>query len=194
MLSRYARQTRRLSLDLWRQAQPTFDVQGDTGITAEHIDRHCTQVPNTRCIANSSASTQLQQSPQVDREAEVRRLIYRAKQRGFLELDLLIGSWAEKRVPSMGQAEFEAFQEVLEQENPDVFKWITGQVPAPSVMLDNRVFQELQSDVQRQLDRRRPEDTAAKPGRTWVRGWDDAWRETSSESDLVPDTGASTRT
>lgn len=71
MLSRYARQTRRLSLDLWRQAQPTFDVQGDTGITAEHIDRHCTQVPNTRCIANSSASTQLQQSPQVDREAEV---------------------------------------------------------------------------------------------------------------------------
>lgn len=55
-------------------------------------------------------------------------------------------------------------------------------------------MQELQSDVQRQLDRRRPEDTAAKPGRTWVRGWDDAWRETSSESDLVPDTGASTRT
>lgn len=41
----------------------------------------------------------------------------------------------------MGQAEFEAFQEVLEQENPDVFKWITGQVPAPSVMLDNPVFQ-----------------------------------------------------
>ena len=68
-------------------------------------------------------------------------MLYRAKQRGFLELDLLVGQWAERHVPTMGRDRLDAFQQVLEQENPDMFKWITGQAPAPPHMLQNPVFQ-----------------------------------------------------
>ena len=71
---------------------------------------------------------------------QVSRMLYRARQRGFLELDLLVGMWAEQHVPSMDRAHLDAFQDVLEQENPDMFKWITGQAAAPPSMLKNPVF------------------------------------------------------
>ena len=51
-----------------------------------------------------------------------------------------MGHWAEQHVPSMDRARLDAFQEVLEQENPDMFKWLTGQLPTPPQMLQNPVF------------------------------------------------------
>ena len=74
------------------------------------------------------------------RRAAVNRLLYRAKQRGFLELDLLVGLWAERNVPRMSVSELTAFEEVLDIENPDLFKWLTGQEPAPEALRDNASF------------------------------------------------------
>ena len=42
----------------------------------------------------------------------VNRLLYRARQRGFLELDLLVGVWAEHNIPLMGTDALAAFSEV----------------------------------------------------------------------------------
>ena len=45
-------------------------------------------------------------------------------------MDLLVGMWAEKNVPKMDAAQLKAMEEVLDQENPDLFKWLTGQESA----------------------------------------------------------------
>ena len=38
------------------------------------------------------------------------------------------GMWAEKELPRMSGPEIAEFEAVLDQENPDMFKWLTGQV------------------------------------------------------------------
>jgi succinate dehydrogenase flavin-adding protein (antitoxin of CptAB toxin-antitoxin module) len=57
------------------------------------------------------------------RAQSVNRLLYRAKQRGFLELDIIMGEWAERHLPSQGDAFLASFSDVLDEENPELFKW-----------------------------------------------------------------------
>lgn len=71
---------------------------------------------------------------------QVKRMLYRARQRGHLELDLIVGLWAEENVPSLKPPELRQLQEVLECENPDLFKWLTGQDAAPSELASNDMF------------------------------------------------------
>lgn len=101
------------------------------------------------------------------------KLLYRSKQRGFLELDLLIGGWAEQKIPGMNMEALEQLQEVLDEENPDLFKWLTGQAPSPDHLLENPVYVAIKEDVGRQLDQTTQGATRAKAGTLWVRGWHD---------------------
>lgn len=55
-------------------------------------------------------------------------------------MDLLVGMWAEKHVPRMDAAQLKAMEEVLDQENPDLFKWLTGQESASEAMMANPAF------------------------------------------------------
>lgn len=61
-----------------------------------------------------------------------KRLIFRAWHRGTREMDLLVGSFADRNVPGFGAAELQAFEEILTENDPDVYDWITGQKPVPS--------------------------------------------------------------
>jgi hypothetical protein len=45
----------------------------------------------------------------------VSKLLYRSRQRGFLELDLLVGLWAEQQVPHMDKRMLQQFTVVLDQ-------------------------------------------------------------------------------
>ena len=72
---------------------------------------------------------------------QIKRMMYRARQRGHLELDLLVGLWAEEHVPSLGRAQLSQLQTLLECENPDLFGWLTGQKAYPPELQDNSAFQ-----------------------------------------------------
>jgi hypothetical protein len=45
----------------------------------------------------------------------INKLLYRSRQRGFLELDLLVGLWAEQEVPKMDIDTLQQFTVVLDQ-------------------------------------------------------------------------------
>eukprot|EP00879_Flechtneria_rotunda_P003528 GHRR01003760.1.p1 GENE.GHRR01003760.1~~GHRR01003760.1.p1 ORF type:complete len:150 (+),score=32.82 GHRR01003760.1:222-671(+) len=110
------------------------------------------------------------------RKKLVNKLLYRSKQRGFLELDLLVGLWAEEQIPKMGTHMLKQFAQVLDQENPDLFKWLTGQQQAPQDMQQNQAYQALSQHVSQQLDEFRPAAAKTAEGKEWIRGWDDASR------------------
>lgn len=67
-----------------------------------------------------------------DLDEKRRRLLYHSRQRGWLELDLILGSFAEKNLPIMSDADVEDYATLLEEETPDMFKWMSGQSPVPS--------------------------------------------------------------
>lgn len=60
-----------------------------------------------------------------------RKLIFRSWHRGTREMDLLMGSFADKNLAAFGQAELETYERLLENNDPDIYDWITGRATAP---------------------------------------------------------------
>ncbi|KAK3287793.1 hypothetical protein CYMTET_4703 [Cymbomonas tetramitiformis] len=108
----------------------------------------------------------------LDREAAVKRLLYRSKQRGFLEMDLIIGQWAEANLKNLSDEQLNCFALVLDEENPDLFRYLTGQEDAPEHLVNNSVYNELKQSMEGYL--KVGANARAKKGVPWVRGWEDS--------------------
>lgn len=72
-----------------------------------------------------------------------KKLIYRSKQRGWLEVDLLLGSWAEEHVPKMTLEELKDYEKVLNLETIEIFSVISKP--------ENDIPEELKSPVLKRL-------------------------------------------
>lgn len=63
--------------------------------------------------------------------ANRKRVIYRSKQRGWLEVDLLLGSWASNNVMELTPEELAQYEDILNQETIDIFNYISGKDEIP---------------------------------------------------------------
>lgn len=84
---------------------------------------------------------------------QLRRLMYHAKQRGWLELDLIVGNWAEanRRALVADPALMADFEALLAVENPDLYKYLTGQLEPPEeeeALKRNAVYRTIRSEIE----------------------------------------------
>ncbi len=64
-------------------------------------------------------------------DARRKRLRYRAWHRGTKESDFILGSFADAKLPAMPDAQLEAFEELLDVPDLDIYDWVTRRAPVP---------------------------------------------------------------
>jgi antitoxin CptB len=62
-----------------------------------------------------------------------KRLKFRAWRRGFREIDLILGGFADAHAERLDEAGLTAFEALLEEQDLDVYDWILGRAPTPRV-------------------------------------------------------------
>lgn len=60
-----------------------------------------------------------------------KKLRFRAWRRGFREIDLILGGFADQRLDALDSAGLDAFESLLDAADQDVYAWIVGQAAAP---------------------------------------------------------------
>ncbi|RLN82596.1 hypothetical protein BBJ28_00003776 [Nothophytophthora sp. Chile5] len=95
-------------------------------------------------ISKEQAKKALERPREIDGdEANRKRVIYRSKQRGWLEVDLLLGSWASQNVMQLTAEELQQYEDILNEETIDIFNYISGKSVIPE-RLDTPMMQRLQ--------------------------------------------------
>mmetsp|Transcript_41162 Transcript_41162/g.99175 ORF Transcript_41162/g.99175 Transcript_41162/m.99175 type:complete len:179 (-) Transcript_41162:100-636(-) len=67
-------------------------------------------------------------------ETRRKRLVYRSKQRGWLEVDLLLGTWASDHVPNLDDDELDQYEDFVNMETIDIYNVITLRLDVPESM------------------------------------------------------------
>lgn len=65
------------------------------------------------------------------RDIKIRRLKMRSMRRGTKEMDLILQSFAERHLDQMDAAELAHYDALLEENDLDLYRWISGQDAAP---------------------------------------------------------------
>lgn len=80
--------------------------------------------------------------PSQDSATRLKRLRFRSWHRGTREMDLLLGRFADRNLPTFSARQIQLFEELLQQSDVDIYNWITRREAVP---------QALDSDVLRLL-------------------------------------------
>ena len=73
-----------------------------------------------------------------------KKLIFRSSHRGTKEMDMLLGSFAEKFVPNMSEADLKTYEMLLTENDPNLYNWIIGKEDAPE-HVQSGVFNDLRA-------------------------------------------------
>jgi len=60
-----------------------------------------------------------------------RKLNFRAWRRGFREMDLIMGQFADQNIETMSESELQEFERLLATPDWEVYAWIVGNKPVP---------------------------------------------------------------
>lgn len=66
------------------------------------------------------------------REARLKRMTMRSWRRGIKEMDLIFGPWAEARLAGLDAGTLELFEDLLAENDQDIYPWITTAALTPT--------------------------------------------------------------
>ena len=69
---------------------------------------------------------------QEDRQTRLKRLSMRSMRRGTKEMDILLMRYAAARLESMDGPGLDAYEALLDENDQDLYQWISGQAEAPA--------------------------------------------------------------
>ena len=80
-------------------------------------------------------------------ENRLKRLKMRSMRRGIKEMDLILSAFADANLARMDEAGLSLYDALLNENDQDLYQWVTGQVtaPAPYVALMHDIAQTLQT-------------------------------------------------
>jgi antitoxin CptB len=81
-----------------------------------------------------------------------KRLLFRAQRRGFKEVDLIFGAYAESHLAGMDKGALDQFEALLTAPDQDVYAWLRGAAQVPAEY-DNPVFAGLKAVCRQQQPR-----------------------------------------
>ena len=61
----------------------------------------------------------------------IKRLHMRSMRRGIKEMDLILSAYAERHLGAMDDAALDTYDALLNENDQDLYRWVTGQEPAP---------------------------------------------------------------
>ena len=85
-------------------------------------------------------------------ENRQKRLLFRAQRRGFKEVDLIFGAYAQAHLTRLDETELDQFEALLTAPDQDVYAWLRGAMPVPAEY-DNPVFAGLKAVCAQQRPR-----------------------------------------
>ena len=67
-------------------------------------------------------------------EHRLKRLTMRSMRRGIKEMDIILMRYADARLAAMDAAQLDAYEALLEENDQDLYQWVSGQRPAPEAL------------------------------------------------------------
>lgn len=101
------------------------------------LDEHRSSPQGTPQSSPSPNSSQL--------SARLRRILFRSRQRGWLELDVVLGRWAARNVSRLTESEVTQLERLLEAETPELYKWISSASPEVPTSYDNEILRQIRT-------------------------------------------------
>lgn len=64
-------------------------------------------------------------------DARRRKILFRSWHRGMLEMDLIMGRFADAMLASLAETELDDLEKLLEAEDREVLGWVIGEIATP---------------------------------------------------------------
>jgi antitoxin CptB len=73
-------------------------------------------------------------SSETSLEVTRKRLLFRSWHRGTREMDLLLGRFAERNLPTFSSRQIELYEALLEYSDGDLYDWMSGRDQPPAAL------------------------------------------------------------
>jgi antitoxin CptB len=64
-------------------------------------------------------------------DIRLKRLIYRSWHRGFKEMDLILGNFANERLRALSDSQIDAYERLIDEPDNEIYSWLLEKAETP---------------------------------------------------------------